>query len=100
MNIREAASTYVNYRRAVGEKYVTGAKQLNRLIKFVGEDVELEDVTVDTVTDYLYGGHKLANATWFIRYGALKGFFIWANVLFTLETPSSTNQECSRSTSA
>lgn len=52
MNIREAASTYINYRRAVGEKYITGAKHLNRLIKFVGEDVELEDVTADTVTDY------------------------------------------------
>ncbi len=79
MNIREAASTYINYRRAVGEKYITGTKHLNRLIKFVGEDVELEDVTADTVTDYLYGGHKSANATWFIRYGVLKGFFIWAN---------------------
>lgn len=63
MNIREAASTYINYRRAVGEKYITGAKHLNRLIKFVGEDVELEDVTADTVTGYLYGGHKSANAT-------------------------------------
>ncbi len=79
MNISEAVLRYINYRRAMGEKYVTGAKNLNRLTKFTGGEIKLENVTADIVTDYLYGGHNLANATWFIRYGTLKGFFIWAN---------------------
>ncbi|MEG2599911.1 MAG: tyrosine-type recombinase/integrase [Muribaculaceae bacterium] len=78
MKLKEAISTYINYRRVIGEKYETGAKHLFFLIKRVGEDMNLEDMTPEIVSDYLYGGHNMVNATWFIRYGVIKGFFLWA----------------------
>lgn len=78
MKLKETISTYIDYRRAIGEKYETGSKHLFFLIKRAGGDMNLEDMTPEIVSDYLYGGHNMVNATWFIRYGVIKGFFLWA----------------------
>lgn len=78
MKLRESVDEFIKYRRSIGEKYDTGAKQLNRLVKFIGVDIELCDLTSDLVTGFLYGGHDTVNATWFIRYGVVKGLVTWA----------------------
>lgn len=78
MKLKESVDEFIKYRRSLGEKYETGAKQLSRLVKFVGSDIELSELTPDLVTDFLYGGHDKVNATWFIRYGVVKGLITWA----------------------
>lgn len=78
MKLKDAIETYIAYRRATGEKFKTNAVSLYTLIKWVGEDKNMEDLNTETVTAYLYGGYDKANANWFCRYGAAKGFFLWA----------------------
>lgn len=77
MRINYLISQYVDYRRSLGEKFQTNASVLNHFGKYMGESADIEDLTEDTVTGYLYSGHEVVTATWFCRYGALKGFMTW-----------------------
>lgn len=77
MRINDLISQYVDYRRCLGEKFQTNASVLNHFGKYIGESADMENLTKDKVTEYLYSGHEEVTATWFCRYGALKGFLTW-----------------------
>lgn len=77
MRISDLISQYVAYRRSLGEKFKTNASVLNHFGKYVGEFAEMESLTKEKVTEYLYSGQETVTATWFCRYGAMKGFLSW-----------------------
>lgn len=77
MKIIDLITLYVEYRRSLGEKFHTNAMVLSHFGKYVGEGAEMETLTEEKVTEYLYSGHKTVTAIWFCRYGAMKGFLAW-----------------------
>lgn len=77
MKISCLIQQYVEYRRNLGEKFKTNASVLNHFCQYVGGDKEIRNLTESDVTEYLYSGHKQVTASWFGRYGALKGFLTW-----------------------
>lgn len=77
MKITDLISRYISYRRSLGEKFKTNARVLNHFGKYMGESAEIEKLTEEKVSEYLYSGHEAVTAIWFCRYGAMKGFLIW-----------------------
>lgn len=78
MKISDLVTQYVAYRRSLGEKFKTNASVLNHFGKYIGESAEIEDLTKENVTEYLYSGQDTVTASWFGRYGAMKGFLTWS----------------------
>ena len=80
MKVKECVEAYIAYRRAIGEKYVTGATMLRSFAKHVGEEMDTMEIRLDACMSFLYGKEGIVTQSWFLRYSALKWLFGWAVV--------------------
>ncbi len=78
MKLDEMTELYISYRRSLGEKFKTNAQALHSFMKYIGRDMNPEELTTEQVEPYLYYPTGKVTAGWFIRHTALKGMFQWA----------------------
>lgn len=76
-NLSELIERYISYRQALGERFVTSASILRAFARSIGPQAATGDVRADQVSAFLAGAGPLTN-TWYIKYGALKGFYNFA----------------------
>ena len=77
MTLLEAVDAYVDWRRAHGAKFVTGAETLHLFCKRVGGDIDCDAVREADVLGFLAGNGLLTKSR-ANRYGALAGFWSYA----------------------
>tara|TARA_R110002050_G_scaffold83619_1_gene178825 strand:- start:4240 stop:5184 length:945 start_codon:yes stop_codon:yes gene_type:complete len=78
MILHQLISTYIAYRKSLGEKFKTNETYLKSFCKSSGSETPVESVSKDIVNDYLYGQSSIVTSNWFGKYSALKGFFQYA----------------------
>ncbi len=61
----------------MGEKFRTNECYLKAFSRYVGDDIKIEDVSIDMVAGFLYGNSPVTSA-WFIKHTALSGFYEYA----------------------
>lgn len=76
MIIKNAVSQYAEYRRNIGEKFISGLKVLENFMRFTGEDLDISELSKNNVVEYLYKCKSITRS-WFIKYDILNGFFQW-----------------------
>jgi len=77
MNLQESIDAYVDWRRAHGAKFVTGAEALHLFCKRVGGDIECNAVREADVLAFLAGNRPLTRYRAH-KYSALVGFWRYA----------------------
>ncbi len=77
MNLNDLVTSYVDFRRTLGEKCVTNEAVLRSFCRAVGLKTQLRRVRVKHVKTFLVGTGPVTNA-WHRRYSSLKGFFQFA----------------------
>lgn len=85
MNIGEAVSKYIEYRRNLGEKFKSAGNLLVSFSKFVGDTTDMSSISMEVVNSFLYKDGKVT-AMWFARHTSLKGFLQWAFQRNLIET--------------
>ena len=61
----------------MGEKFFTNGAYLKAFSKAMGDGIDIKHVSIEKVTDFLYG-HSPVTSAWFIKYTALAGFYEYA----------------------
>jgi site-specific recombinase XerD len=74
MKILTAVTNYVAYRRALGESFSCGERNLKYFARLVGNDANISDVRPDLVEKFLMGKGELT-ASWFVKYRTLSGLY-------------------------
>ena len=77
MNLKTLILNYTAYRKAMGEKFFTNGAYLKAFSKAMGDGIDIKHVSIEKVTDFLYG-HSPVTSAWFIKYTALAGFYEYA----------------------
>jgi len=77
MNLHELVESYVDFRRGLGEKCITGNAVLRSFCHSIGSQISVRQITVKKVTAFVAGKGPVTRA-WHVRYAALKGFFQFA----------------------
>ena len=54
MTILELVSNYAQYRKSLGEKFETNDRVLKAFVKFIGIDFEVDELTEELSTSFLY----------------------------------------------
>lgn len=78
MTILELVSNYAQYRKSLGEKFETNDRVLKAFVKFIGIDFEVDELTEELSTSFLYHPTNTITANWFVKHTALKGLYNWA----------------------
>lgn len=77
MKLKPLILNYISYRKSMGEKFRTNECYLKAFSRYVGDDIKIEDVSIDMVAEFLYGNSSVTSA-WFIKHTALSGFYEYA----------------------
>jgi integrase/recombinase XerD len=77
MNLDDLVTSYVDFRRTLGEKCLTNAAILRSFCRAAGLQTQVGRVRVKQVAAFLAGTGPITNA-WHVKYSALKGFFQFA----------------------
>ena len=77
MRLDTVLSTYVNYRKALGERFRTNAQILKSFCRTIGGETEIENIQSEQVRVFLNGTGPVT-ASWHIRFNALEGFYRYA----------------------
>ena len=77
MNLNDLVTSYVDFRRALGEKCVTNEAVLRSFCHAIGSRTQVTRIRVKHVKAFLAGTGPITNA-WHVKYSALKGFFQFA----------------------
>jgi integrase/recombinase XerD len=77
MNLTDLVTSYVNFRRTLGEKCLTNEAVLRSFCRAVRLQTQLRRIRVKHVEAFLAGTGPITNA-WHVKYSALKGFFQFA----------------------
>ena len=78
MNVKQLAESCISYRRSIGEKCKSNGDVLLCFARRIGENKDINNITLDDCTAFLYGEDFKVTASWFIRYASLKWMFEWA----------------------
>ena len=71
---------YITYRKSLGEKFLTNERYLKAFCKAIGTDIEINKISKDTVSLFLYGdGETNITSGWFVKHTALLGFYQYAH---------------------
>lgn len=86
MRLSVLITQYITYRKALGEKFKTNEEYLKSFCKAIGADREINQISEDEVTLFLYGNKK-ANITsgWFVKHNALLGFYQYSHTRSYIE---------------
>jgi site-specific recombinase XerD len=77
MKLKMLALNYIAYRKAMGEKFLSNESRLKAFCKHIGDDIDIECVSTDKVTEFLYGKGPITSS-WFIKHSVLVGFYEFA----------------------
>jgi site-specific recombinase XerD len=77
MNLQVLIERYINYRRALGERFKTNATCLRAFARAVGPHAHISDVQAEQINTFLTGAGPITSA-WYIRHSALLGFYRYA----------------------
>ena len=77
MKLKPLILNYISHRKSMGEKFRTNECYLKAFSRYVGDDIKIEDVSIDMVAEFLYGNSSVTSA-WFIKHTALSGFYDYA----------------------
>ena len=77
MNLHDLVTSYVDFRRTLGEKCLTNEALLRSFCRTVGSETQITRIRAKNIEAFLAGTGPITNA-WHIKYSALKGFFQFA----------------------
>lgn len=77
MKLKTLILNYISHRKSMGEKFRTNEFYLKAFSRCMGDDIKIEDVSIDMVAGFLYGNSPVTSA-WFIKHTALSGFYEYA----------------------
>jgi site-specific recombinase XerD len=77
MNLHDLVTSYVDFRRTLGEKCLTNEAILRSFCRTVGLRAQIGRIRAKNIEAFLAGTRPITNA-WHVRYSALKGFFQFA----------------------
>ena len=89
MRLETVVSTYVNYRKALGERFHTNAQILKSFCRAIGGESEIENIQPEQASVFLNGTGTIT-ASWHVRFNALQGFYRYAisrNIVQTSPLP-------------
>jgi len=78
MRLFAAVNQYIAYRQSLGEGFGTDSYILNAFVRAMGQEVNLADVNLESVTRYLAGKATVITTNWHRKYIALCGFYRYA----------------------
>jgi len=78
MSLEILVGTYIAYRRSLGEKFVTNARELQMFVKYAGPECDVCAIDRPLCESFLLYPKGKVTANWFCKHTALKGFFQWA----------------------
>lgn len=76
MKLKILVEQYIEYRKFLGEKFRTNAIYLRAFYRYVGENIDINNVTVKKSNAFLYMDSKVT-ASWFVKHTALLGFYTY-----------------------
>lgn len=77
MKLKKIIDIYIQHRQSMGEKFYTNGLYLKAFCRYLGDSIEIMDVSADRVAAFLYVSTPVTS-TWFIKYSALLGFYRYA----------------------
>lgn len=77
MKLKPLIHSYIDHRKSMGEKFRTNGDYLKAFCRYVGEEINVTQVSAKQVAGFLYGNEPVTSA-WFIKYAALLGFYRYA----------------------
>jgi integrase/recombinase XerD len=77
MRLTQLITQYVEFRKGMGQAFVSDEGVLRTFSRAVGGDRHIDHVRADEVTAFL-GGHGDVTRNWHRKYSALRGFFHYA----------------------
>lgn len=77
MNLNDLITSYVDFRRTLGEKCLTNEAVLRSFCHAVGQQTKVRQIRAKQVKAFLAGTGPITNA-WHVKYSALNGFFQFA----------------------
>lgn len=80
MNMEILVGAYIAYRRSLGEKFVTNARELQAFVNYAGPGYDVCAIDRSLCESFLLHPKGKVTANWFCKHTALKGFFQWAVV--------------------
>ena len=80
MTLEKLTGAYIAYRRSLGEKFVTNARELQMFVNFAGPECDILAIDRLLCESFLLYPKGKVTANWFCKHTALKGFFQWALV--------------------
>lgn len=80
MILKILVETYIAYRRSLGEKFVTNARELQMFVNYAGLKCDVCTIDRSLCESFLLHPKGKVTANWFCKHTALKGFFQWAVV--------------------
>lgn len=80
MSLGKLMETYIAYRRSLGEKFTTNARELLAFINYAGPERDVRTIDRTLCESFLLHPKGKVTANWFCKHTALKGFFQWAVV--------------------
>ena len=91
MTLDQLITQYVTYRQSLGEKFITNAARLKAFSRAIGQAVDLQSISEDMVSNFLYGSTNVVTSGWFGKHSTLLGFYQYAllrNYVTTSPMPS------------
>jgi len=77
MRLDAVITNYIAYRKTLGERFHTNAQILKSFIRFIGGEIEINDIRPDQVNPFLNGTGPIT-ASWHVKFNALLGFYRYA----------------------
>lgn len=78
MKLNQLIDQYVNYRKALGEKFKTNETYLKAFCKAMGTERHIRSITENMVHPFLYGRSATITTGWFCKHTALLGLYRYA----------------------
>lgn len=77
MKLHELIDEYITHRKSLGEKFETNQRILKSYVKFMGRDLEHDQITEEKNIEFLSYPSGTITAHWFVKHTALRGLFLW-----------------------
>lgn len=75
MKLINLINQYINYRRSLGEKFLTEAGYLKAFCRIAGKSTDPNNISTKKIKDFLYGDKKSVTSYWFHKHSTLVGFY-------------------------
>ena len=90
MNLQQLIEQYIAFQRTLGKRFDSVAELLRPFGAALGPGADISAVTAEYVKAYLTKGGPITS-TYHLKYGALRGFYRYAQTGFSDPTPPRTS---------